>query len=68
MGILNKANKKLKKVNATDLKVMGFVCQGIGIELRNISQIISRSSGFLRHSWGFLILVITQWMQEDAYG
>lgn len=30
MGILNKANKKLKKVNATDLKVMGFVCQGWG--------------------------------------
>lgn len=27
MGILNKANKKLKKVNATDLKVMGFVCR-----------------------------------------
>lgn len=30
MSILNKANKKLKKINATDLKVMGFVCQGWG--------------------------------------
>ena len=30
MGILNKSGKKLKHINATDLKAMGFVLQGWG--------------------------------------
>jgi hypothetical protein len=30
MGLLNKSGKKLKHINATDLKAMGFVLQGWG--------------------------------------